>query len=51
MFDYGYDKISNLRKDMNNAGLKKHGLINKPSNFIFNNKEKYEEIKKDLHFF
>ena len=51
MFDYGYDKISNLRKDMNNAGLKKHGLINKPSNLILNNKEKYEEIKKDLNFF
>ena len=50
MFDYGYDKISTLRRDMNNAGLKKHGLINKPSNLILNNQEKYKEIKKALHF-
>ena len=45
---YGFQRINSLKKQMNIAGLKEHGLKNKMSNHIRHNEEKHTAILDSL---
>ena len=49
LFDYGYGKIKTIKESMCLAGVKQHGLKNKVSNRLINNKDHYQQIEESLH--
>lgn len=51
LYNQGYGKIKSLKDDMENTGVKDHGLIGKPSNRYVNKEGDWKELNSSLHSF
>ena len=51
IYNYGFKKFKNLKKDLYSSSIRTHGLVGKKSNYLTNKNDERKDIDKSLHKF